>query len=520
MVNSKVLMVSRGLVVIMVLGLAWWQASGQETAGEGEPSPGVREEALISINIKDADIRNVLRLIATSANVNIIAGPEVQASVSVRIKDVPWETALDSILKTYGFAYVRQKNIIRVTTVEKLKEEDLVTKTYFLNFATAATKKEKTADGEEKEIPGLEESIKAILSERGKIRTDERTNALIVTDVPSYLTEVEKIIKQLDTETVQVRIEALMVDAKVDSVAQLGIDWEYRDDRRYNDQSLKGHFDHDLTEVTKGGIFSLGTVADDDYKILLNILKTTSTDYNVLSNPKVTTLNNQMAKIDVTTTWPLPKYVLNETTGNYEITGWGDDTKFGITLEVTPTVNPAGYITMKIIPEVTEEAGTIGEGLNLRPKVDTQKIDTNIMIKDGQTVVIGGLLKDKVDKAGKKIPILGDIPLVGFLFRSTTDTMAKRDLLIFITGHIIKIGELAEKDRLKLEKWEHSEKLTEAEDRKKAVDSHYLIGKMYYQERRYNEAIQRFRKILELDPTHRGARKYLKRAERYLEKKK
>ncbi len=518
MVKGKVLMVNGGLVIVMLLGLvgSLSLSSGQEVAGEEEVSRGVREEALISINIKDADIKNVLRLIATSANVNIISGRDVTGTVSVRIKDVPWETALATILKTYGFAYVREENIIRVTTIEKLKKEGLQTKTYFLNFATAAD---------------IQESIKEVLSERGKIKTDERTNALIITDVPGYLTEVERIIKELDTETVQVSIEAKIMEVTLAKGEDLGISWGTEISATGSQRPTIWPFETKSgskwtpEDFPTGGTFKFGILDATGLSATLKMLRQ-RTDTNLLQSPRVTTLNNQEATLTTGTQYPIPTYAYNADTGQWEITGF-EYLDLGITLKVTPNVNREGYITMKIHPTVNEMGDKIqfgtGAGAANIPSYTTREAETQVMIRDAQTIVIGGLMEAKEQEVVTKVPVLGDIPLLGYLFRKRTLDKAKNvktDLVIFITAYIVKPGEVWEEDRLKLERLEYPEKQRLDEIRKETVKSLYQVGKSYYRERKYDEAIEQFRKALELDPTHRGARRYLKRAERYLEKRK
>ncbi|MCK4261886.1 secretin and TonB N-terminal domain-containing protein [bacterium] len=533
MVNSKRLVVGRGIAVVILFGLvsclslSWInRAFGQEVVGEKKYSTGVKEEALISINIKDADIKNVLRLIATSANINIIPGPEVQGSVSVRIKDVPWETALATILKTYGFAYVREENIIRVTTVGKLKEEDLQTKTYFLNFATAST---------------IQESVKGILSERGKIKTDERTNALIITDIPSNLTKIEEIMKELDAETVQVMIEARIIETKIEPTDKLGINWDivgtaagarraltFPFETKEESKWLPGEIpapSGTAADTTAAGEFRFGYLDATGLKAVLQLLNS-KTDTRILSHPRITTLNNQKAMINVGDKYPIPQYTYNAEVGYWEITDF-EYKDLGIKLTVTPNVNKQGYVSLKIHPEINEWSITDvvtfalgGQGSVDIPRYSTREAETQVMVKDGDTLVIGGLLKEKRGETSKKIPLLGDIPFLGYFFGGKTVTGITLDLLIFVTPHVVKVGEMAEGDRLRLIKSEFPERRRMEEVKKEVIKGIYQAGKSYCRERKYEEAIEQFNRVLELEPTHRGARKYLQRAERRLERRK
>ena len=184
-------------------------------AGEGKPTitqavPKTTKPGNVTMDFKEADINNVLRILSYKGAVNIVAGPEVEGTVTIRLTDVPWEKALDVVLRTYGFAYEREGNIIRVTTTESLKQEELTTEVYSLQYATATE---------------VSESIKEMLTDRGKIKFDERTNVVIVTDIPTNLYKISLIVEKLDMRTQQVFIEAKIIETRLDDSERLGIDW-------------------------------------------------------------------------------------------------------------------------------------------------------------------------------------------------------------------------------------------------------------------------------------------------------
>jgi len=514
----------RGLLLI-TLGLFstfLLLASGLQVAlgaeGEKKVSQG-KEAALITMDFKEADIRNVLRIISYESGVNIIPGPEVQGTVSVRVANVPWERALDAILKANGFAYVRDGNIIRVGTMKKLKEEELQTQTYFLNFATAAT---------------VKESLKEVLSERGKINTDARTNALVVTDIPSRLTAIQKIIKALDTETLQVSIEAKIIEVALIKGEELGINWgtefsvtgaqrptiwpfDKRSDSRWNPDDFP-----DAGGTGIGGDttpFRFGILNATGLSAALKMIRQ-RTDSNILQSPRVTTLNNQEATITSGNQYPIPSYSYNSDRGQWEITGF-EYLDLGVTLKVTPSVNRSGYIIMKVHPSVKELGAPVPFGTAQIPQYTTRETETQVMIKDGETIVIGGLMENKVQKDITKIPLLGDIPVLGYLFRreSSSGTKNKKtELVIFITARVVKPGDLQETDRLMLERLEYPKKERMDRIKKETVKGFYQLGKSYYRERKYEEAVEQFQKALTLDPAHSGARKYLRRVEEKLKK--
>ena len=163
----------------------------EETAGEGTPAPETAsaEAGTVSVDFKDADIRQVLRILSLKSGVDIVAGPDVEGLVTIKLTNVPWEQALGLILRTYGFTYERQGNIVRVMTLDALEQEALATKVFPLDYAKA------------KEVPDV---IKEMLSDRGKVKFDERTNTVIVTDIPTTLFQIAEVIGRLDQRTPQV----------------------------------------------------------------------------------------------------------------------------------------------------------------------------------------------------------------------------------------------------------------------------------------------------------------------------
>ncbi|MBU1925188.1 MAG: type II and III secretion system protein, partial [Candidatus Omnitrophica bacterium] len=167
----------------------------------------------------------------------------------------------------------------------------------------------------------------------------------------------------------------------------------------------------------------------------------------ILSNPRITTMDNQPAKIHVGTDWPIASYTYNEETDRFVITGW-EYKSYGILMEVTPTINNNGYVTLKIHPEISDKKEEIDfQGASV-PVLTTQTAEATVMIKDGETLAIGGLIKHKKVTTKTKIPFLGDIPILGLLFTHKSEEIAKTDLLIFITPHIIGGESLVKRQKL------------------------------------------------------------------------
>lgn len=429
-------------------------------------SGAVTENDTISLDFKDAEIGSVLRVLSMKSNVNIVTGPEVKGLVTVRLDNVPWEKALDVILRTYNYVYEREGNIIRVTTRDQMKLEPVETKTFIMNYSKA------------KEIQA---SITDMLSERGRVKSSVRTNMLVVTDVPTNLYRIGEVIKKLDKVTSQAFIDSKIVKTDLSNTEKLGIDWNvvggitkgatrptsfpfmqgsgtsYRNffpivggastildsgqtvssETHANPADNRG-FPLPSPSVTGGG-FSYGTLDFSSFSAILSLLET-RVNTKVVSNPRVVVLNNQTATIQVGQEIPIPNFERNEQTGSMEVTGF-NYRNTGVVLNVTPHINSAEEILVDLAPEVSSVGlnQSFGTGQIEAPRFDTTKAKTQVLIQSGQTIAIGGLLSDQTGVKEDKVPYFGDIPLVGKLFRSKNPSNAanpstqKVETLFFVT---------------------------------------------------------------------------------------
>ncbi|MFH1045464.1 MAG: secretin N-terminal domain-containing protein [Candidatus Omnitrophota bacterium] len=407
----------------------------------------------ITVDFKDADIHDVLKIIAYKSGINIVAGKDVIGTVTIRLVDVPWERALEVILKNAGFVYERDQDIIRVTTIDNLSKEELSTEIFILNYADAEQ---------------ISESIKSMLTSRGSIKFDERTNQVVVTDVPTNLYKIGKVVEKLDQRTHQVVIEAKVIETTLADDENLGINWTAQVSangatrplmfpwayyKSYGKTGLEYFPQVDTTadefaasqsngfpyapyaNQTEGGDFRFGTLSFENLQMILNLLRTRS-DTKTLSNPSIVTLNNKEAVIHVGEDFGVPTYERNTSTGTMEITGY-TTRKVGVKLTVTPHVNAEKEIVIDMHPEVSAFVRNQIFGDIEVPVFSVREATTQIMVKDGDTIVIGELISDTNIDAVRKIPILGDIPLIGHIFRSTTKGVDKTDLIIFITVRLI-----------------------------------------------------------------------------------
>jgi type IV pilus assembly protein PilQ len=415
------------------------------TEGEAESSEVLQmdmsQAGAVTVDFRDADIRNVLKMLSYKSGVNIIAGPEVEGVVNMQLKDVPWQKALDVILSTYGYGYEQKGTVIMVTTIDNLKkrredakvlaEQELITtETFLLNYGKA------------------EDVLKAIdkmKTARGSINFDKRANAIIVNDVQSNVAHLGEVIQRLDSVTPQVLIEAKIIETTLGKNDNLGIDWglmaQAGGAMRSTTFPVPASF-HNLylpstaaTVPSGGATLTYGTLDFRGVTAVLNLLKTRS-NTNALSNPRIVTLDNQPAKISVGQQYPVPQYTYNEQQAKLQVSGWSY-LDIGIIFNVTPHVNNAHVVTLDIEPTVTSIDRQVQVESTSMPLLNSESAKTSVMIKDGETLVIAGLIKDTVTKTVKRVPILGYIPILGLPFQNTVDSHTKTELLIFITPRII-----------------------------------------------------------------------------------
>jgi len=277
----------------------------------------------------------------------------------------------------------------------------------------------------------------------GAVHADEKTSKLVVTDLPENLRKIGEIIKALDEKTKEVLIEAKIIQISLSDEYKMGVNWDALTSR-LNQVELKGQFNI-LGESESGVRATTGVLSEHGYTGMLELLQTVG-QTKLLSTPRLTALDNQEAKILVGSKIPYKTVETREENGiirTYEKVTMVD---VGVKLYVTPKINEKGFITMKIRPEVSSVT-SFTDGI---PIVETSQTETSVLVKDGVTIVIAGLIKDERIKTTKKVPLLGSIPLLGIPFRSSQEKLIKTELVVFLTPHIIS-GEIPTKEQYQLE---------------------------------------------------------------------
>lgn len=381
----------------------------------------------MSLDVQGADIRTVLRSIAEFGKVNIVADRDIEGSVSVRLKDVPWRQALDVVCESAALSAVERQDVIRVATRKVVLEEEI-------EQEAAARKREELLPLTTEILPvdyanaeELKRSVTFALSKRGSAEVDPRTNSILVTDYSERIEQIRGMVKELDTETPQVEIIAKMVAVEATTARELGITWSV-DNLHSSSERMSGSISHKsplataTTEMKIGVIRSFANI-DATIQALENENKA-----NLLSNPRITTVNNRKARILVGQEVPL---IILDEAGN-PIT---ELKKVGVTLEVTPYINSEGRVTMDLHPEVSDlsSQATVQGGIVF----NTREADTRVMVNDGETAVIGGLIAQQETRFTQGVPVLKSLPVLGHLFRMSDVRRENRELMIFVTPRII-----------------------------------------------------------------------------------
>ncbi|MGE4650897.1 MAG: type IV pilus secretin PilQ, partial [Myxococcota bacterium] len=409
----------------------------------------------ISLDFKDVPIDDVLRLIAEVSDLNVIAGDEVDGSITVRLVDVPWDQALDVVLLTHGLGFVRVGNVLRIAPTTSLAEEeelrlqerrakerleDLMVKLQPVNYA---------------DVKKVSSMIGQLLTPRGTVNVDERTNTLIIKDIPSVIDEATALVKAVDTMTPQVMIEAKIVEANLDFSRELGSTWSFgtnpltegtmggRDFRPFPGagSGLLGGggsgvlFGNPITAGPTGLMNMAAHIFDSKFNVELQLQAAESNgDGKVISSPRIVTLDNSEASIEQGVSIPFQTFE----NGDAQL----EFVDAVLQLKVTPHITADQSIIMDI--EVSRNAPDDSVfTLTGSPAIAKNQVKTETLVKDGQTLVLGGIYVIDKSERQSRVPFLSDIPLLGKAFNSNEVSDSRKELLIFVTPRIVSTQDAA-----------------------------------------------------------------------------
>lgn len=382
----------------------------------------------ISFDYSEAEVREVIDMLAAKANINIIYSDDVTGTVTISLAKVPFEEAFKTLLNVKGLAAQQVgDNILRIaapaTFMAEQKKGLQQTRVFFLNYLKASEMKVQV------------DAVATAEGRSSKSTPDENNNALIVTDTALGLDTTARLIRNLDRVPKQVMIEVKLVEVALNNSFDLGVNWTFKNagGTTVGQTNLPGPTPGGST--FGGALTFFGKISDYTFETVI-AAAVKKGKLKVLSDPKVATLNNKEATIDITD--QVPYTTKDSAVGSGGATVTTDKVTYvpsGITLKVTPTINSDGRISMHLSPTVTQASETDGK---TPPSTNSRSTNTNVIVRDGETVVIGGLIRDSQSDDVFKVPVLGDIPLLGLLFRKKSVSRKRLELLIFVTPRIIE----------------------------------------------------------------------------------
>ncbi len=396
----------------------------------------------VSLDFQQADLRAVLRVFAEISGLNIVIDPTVKGTVDVALRDVPWDQALDIILRANKLGYMVDGTVVRIAPLSALSDEENQRRKLADDQALAGDLKVLTRMLSYARAEELQTLLtKSVLSKRGSVQVDQRTNTIIISDLPEQLDAASALITTLDTAQPQVEIEARIIQTTKTFARALGVQWGSagRVDAALgnttnlafpNNGSLTSKANLAVGAATSGVGLALGSVNGAfNLDVALSALES-SGNGRILSTPKVTTLNNVEAEVTQGIQIPLQTIANNTVTVTFK--------DAALTLKVTPQITAAGTVIMKVALENATPDFAKASGPAAIPPINTQRALTTLLVNDGQTSVIGGIYTSSLQNSSDRTPGLGQIPLLNWLFKRERVDDESRELLIFITPRIIK----------------------------------------------------------------------------------
>jgi type IV pilus secretin PilQ/predicted competence protein len=413
------------------------------------------------------DVGQVLRLLARQAKINMVVSEQVTGTVTMRLEDVTALQAIAIIVKAKNLFMDKIDNVYYIKTGAERTAEPTESDSYQFSYSRA------------KDVVPL---IASQLASKDPPQVDERTNTIFYRETRGNIDNIRKLLVQIDKPTKQVMIEARLVEVTANPRQSYGINWggvvgsstnpktfRYGGTTPEKDGTQSITFANGVPQLNDfvqgqgerpsvtgksgnlnpitafehgflnsfGGQFAI--ISAPQLSLTLRLLNEDA-DAEFLANPRVVTADNQQAKIEISRNQPVPQLNFNEQTATAVFGGF-QDKKFGNTLLVRPSVNKDDFITLSVKPEISNKVGdaefSFAAAIVRSPIIDTRSLESNVLIKSGNTLAIGGLLQDEQTKARSKVPVLGDIPLLGYFFQEKLNARTKRNLLVFVTPTII-----------------------------------------------------------------------------------
>lgn len=406
-------------------------------------SKGAAGKDTLSVDFPDTDIREILRNVADLFELNLVMPDTLQGKASVKLRDVTWRQIFEVVLKQVGYTFVEQNNIVKIVSLNDLQNEPFTTRTFSFENVSSSRIMPLVAP---MLTPKRDATQTTPAQQGGTIVNNELSNELIVTDQSTVLSRIGEMIKRLDSEPRQVVIETKFVEISKDDTKNREIAFGYNGN----------HFAAGTTIGIQGGnagvisfpfTMNSGQLAggsptavynQDEFSALLNILNA-QTNVRLVTNPTIVAINGSKSEIKIGRELQLVT-ITTVTSGSSPVTtATAGDIKFvGISLEVTPQITGSKLISLKVKPVKSSIFKANQIAGNTFYDIDKREGDLNIILRDGQTAAIGGLTDTSVNRTTSKVPLLGDIPVLGQLFRRDNDVKSETNLVVFITATVLE----------------------------------------------------------------------------------
>jgi type IV pilus assembly protein PilQ len=423
-------MYKTGKIALILFGIMIFMTS---MASISLGQSGDTTEPIKTLNYQAAEIRSVIRHLADYGKINVVVAPAVSGNVTISLNDVTWQEALEIIGRTYELAIVfeEEDNYIRVLPAETYRKEVTSEKQYVVDQRKLTELETRIIRINNSTSESIKDAVQSLLTDRGKATADPRTNSIILQEIPENIERVLEYVTTLDSPPRQIRISAQMLEISSSELTELGIDWTLN--------SAGGNILADGTAETQqqtsqildrvanpSGQFWVKSI-QEDWDIEATVSALISTGHGkIIAHPEITTIDNEEANIQMGQKVPIKQFDQN---GNTVISF----EEVGTMLKVTPHITSNNKILMHMIPErSTYEFDPNGVIIN------TSNAETNVVVQNGQTAVIGGLTTQDEVETEVGIPVLKDIPFLGALFRYNKKEIKNRDLVIFVTPTIVE----------------------------------------------------------------------------------
>ncbi len=426
---------------------------GGRTLGEGLPSySGSR----ITIDLQNTDIRDFLRILADTGKLNLVMDPDVQGNFGFKFTDTPWDQVLDVVLKNAGLGKEIQNGVLRVAKVEKLQKEEEERKRLEETKALAGQLQTITRPLSYAKVGEAQKILKELLTKRGSVILDDRTNTLIITDLPRNIAVIDDLLQTLDIQIQQVQIEARIVEANKNWQQAFGVLWPQSQASGGNSaiggaagatslwNGTSGFVRNASNQSATAAAATTTSIANPAGQVWLSflsdrfninaVLQAMETDgtIKIVSSPKLVTQNNKKATILSGQKIPYPSQQGGSQGGAITVAF----VDANLQLDVTPQITNEGTIIMDL--KIEKAAADFTQQVQNTPTINRKSIETQVLVRDGGTAVLGGvyITTSQVQRTG--VPFLQNIPLLGFLFRNTSKQEQNTELLIFITPRILR----------------------------------------------------------------------------------